>query len=94
MFLKKMFYASASIFLLAAAYHLGASTASAQAPNNSVVAWDGSGAYVITANGDVYKSPDALNGSSYVRVNNVFAGPPVPTTRVKPVLSWKYPRLI
>ena len=33
MFLKRLFYVSASLFLLAAAYHLGASTAGAQIQN-------------------------------------------------------------
>ncbi len=36
--LKRLFYASASIFLFALAYHLGARSATAQAPGNPVVA--------------------------------------------------------
>lgn len=36
MFAKKLFYASAALFLLAAAYHLGATSAAAQAPGNPV----------------------------------------------------------
>jgi hypothetical protein len=35
---RKFFYVCAGMFLLALSYHLGASTATAQAPNNSVIA--------------------------------------------------------
>lgn len=38
MFLKKLFYASATILMLALAFHLGANTATAQAPSNPLVA--------------------------------------------------------
>ncbi len=57
--LRKCFYASASVLMLALAYHLGASTAIAQAPSNSVVdGWivsygGGTLTVVVTANGDV-----------------------------------------
>ena len=34
--LKKLFYASASILMLAVAYHLGATTAAAQSPTGEV----------------------------------------------------------
>ena len=57
MFLKRVFYASASILTLALAYHLGASTATAQAPSNPVVAvfmGSGDNLGVVTANGDVF----------------------------------------
>ncbi len=73
MFLKRLFYVSASILLLAAAYHLGASTARAQAPGNPVVAAFNAG--VITANGDVYTVPaNATALSVWVRAGNVFTG--------------------
>ena len=53
--LKRFFYASASILMLAAAYHLGASTATAQAPSNPVVGMaEGPLTLVVTATGDVY----------------------------------------
>jgi hypothetical protein len=79
MFPKKLFYASASLFLLAAAYHLGASTATAQAPSNPVVAGYRSVNVdvVVTANGDVYATSDGI----WRLVQNVFiGGPPVPAT--------------
>jgi hypothetical protein len=56
--LKKLFYASASILMLAIAYHLGANTATAQsgtqvsgfsASSGSEVFW------VLTPNGDVFQ---------------------------------------
>ncbi len=74
MFFKKLFYASAAVLMLALAYHLGASTATAQAPSNPVVAMEASGAQVMTANGDLYTSPDPVHGMSYTLVNNVFSG--------------------
>ena len=37
MFAKKLFYASAALFLLAAAFHLGASSATAAKPHDSLV---------------------------------------------------------
>ena len=54
--LRRFFYASASLFLLALAYQLGASTATAQAPSNPVVGFqvDGNWTYVMTSTGDVY----------------------------------------
>ncbi len=85
MFLKKLFYASASILMLALAYHLGASTATAQAPSNSVVACgslqNGGGwltPLAITANGDAYHGNES--GTTWTRVGNVFSGPATPTT--------------
>jgi len=69
--LKRCYYASASILMLALAYHLGASTAGAQAPSNPVVAVDVA-QIVYTANGDVYK-PDGT-GHGWFRGGNVFTG--------------------
>jgi len=78
MFLKRLFYASASILMLALAYHLGATTAGAQAPGNPVVAAFGVNSYVVTANGDVYRSPDWY---TWEKLSNVFAGGPTPAAR-------------
>jgi hypothetical protein len=82
MFLKRVFYASASILMLAIAYHLGASTATAQAPGNPVVGMAGSD--VVTANGDVYVISGIPGGtatySHWVLAGNVFGGSPTPAT--------------
>ena len=76
---KRFFYVCAGLFLLAGAYALGARSAGAQAPGNSVVACRSDGYLVFTANGDVYysqgASPDA--GGKFVHVNNVFTNVPV-----------------
>jgi hypothetical protein len=79
MFLKRVFYASASILMLALAYHLGAQSASAQAPGNPIVGDAGSGA-VVTANGDVYVIPavGTASFSHWVLAGNVFSSGPVP----------------
>lgn len=75
---RKFAYACAGVLMLAIAYHLGASTASAQAPGNPVVASLGP-QLVITANGDVYAANayDANGPTVYqfTRAGNVFAGP-------------------
>ncbi len=71
--LKRLFYASASVLMLALAYHLGATSATAQAPGNPVVAGDGLG-IAFTANGDVYRNTIA-DYSAWERVGNVFSGP-------------------
>ncbi len=61
MFLKKVFFASASILMLALAYHLGAQSATAQG-TQTIAGFSGSGShcsgvfYVMTSNGDVYGS--------------------------------------
>ena len=56
--LKRLLYISASIFILAAAYHLGASTATAEAPGNPIVA---------AASGTVWSCPDSVDGSLSLR---------------------------
>lgn len=80
MFAKRLFYVSASLFLLALAYHLGASTATAQAPSNPVVAIGGN-TIVVTANGDVYEGTNFSGGApvTWTLKANVFSGAPVPT---------------
>jgi hypothetical protein len=82
MFLKKLFFASASILMLALAYHLGASTATAQAPSNPVVGISNNN--VVTANGDVYTGTGTGSVELWTLVSNVFSGPPVPTRQT----SW------
>jgi hypothetical protein len=62
---KKFFYVCAGLFLLALTYHLGAQSAIAQAPSNSVVGMDAASstyANVITANGDVYRIDAGIGG--------------------------------
>jgi hypothetical protein len=83
--LKRLFYASASILMLAIAYHLGATTAAAQAPGNPVAAYgigpdnDPFANVAVTANGDVYGAT-SVNGT-WVHGPNVFGGAP-PTSPV------------
>lgn len=75
MFLKKLFLASASVLMLALAYHLGASTATAQAPSNPVVSSSVVGSsrlFVFTANGDVFVAESATG--FWQRYPNVFGG--------------------
>jgi hypothetical protein len=66
--------------MLALAFYLGASTATAQAPGNSVVAMNDAGNLVITANGDMYlgTNPSGPIPTSWTRMVNVFAGGPTP----------------
>lgn len=83
MFLKKLFLGSASVLMLALAYHLGASTATAQAPSNPIanvayVSWPGNGLVAMTTNGDSFFSSD--NGATWQHAGNVFSGGgPVPS---------------
>lgn len=77
--LKRFYYASAAVLMLALAYHLGATTAIAQAPSNPVVAAvkdTGASQYfvVFTANGDVYGCSSGFGGP-WVLLSNVFSGP-------------------
>jgi hypothetical protein len=60
------------ILALALAYHFGATTATAQAPGNPIVAADGG--YVYTVNGDCYESRLNVGGRWDYR-GNVFGGP-------------------
>ena len=71
----KFLYVCAGLFLPAIAYHLEASTATAQAPGNPVVGIaisDYACPFVVTANGDTYIS---TNGHSCVKLNNVIGAP-------------------
>ena len=74
--LKRFFYASAAILMLAIAFHVGASTATAQAPSNPVVAAPDQ-FHAFASNGDEYVD-GAGNGRSWVLVGNVFTGTPTP----------------
>jgi hypothetical protein len=80
MLLKRVFYASASVLMLALAFHFGAVSATAQAPSNPIVAslpgWSSYSFAVVTANGDVYGAV-GLN-ASWQHLGNVFAGNPTP----------------
>ncbi|HET9328451.1 MAG TPA: hypothetical protein VFQ05_16915 [Candidatus Eisenbacteria bacterium] len=84
MFAKKFFYASAALFLLAAAYHLGASTAKAAPQTNSAIVamcpeYSGGGptgwTLALTATGDMYRTtasgPTRTYGN-WERVGSVF----------------------
>jgi hypothetical protein len=79
---RKFFLVAAGMLMLALSYHFGASTATAQAPGNPVVASFGTpttgGAAVVTANGDLYVSSAANWIRPWVHVANVFAGGPTP----------------
>jgi hypothetical protein len=78
---KSFLHVSLGILALALAYHLGATTATAQAPGNPVVSSVTPGTWnhaVVTANGDVYGAY-TLNGQ-WTFLANVFAGGPTPTT--------------
>ena len=77
---KSFFYVSLGILALAAAYHLGARNATAQAPGNPPVVGlnSYSNSVVVTANGDVYYCVDART-QPWVRGYNVFSGSPTPT---------------
>src|SRR5438094_6450946 len=80
MIAKRFFHICAGILCLALAYHLGAVTATAQAPANSVAAslpaCANSQAAIVAANGDVYTTP-AMEPcyASWTHVGNVFSGP-------------------
>src|SRR5262245_37626576 len=79
---RSFFFVCAGIFLLALAFHLGAMTATAQAPGNPVVAafQNNSGiGTAITGNGDVYipvdpGTPYGVSGPWHL-VGHVFGGP-------------------
>ena len=81
---RKFFYVCAGMLMLALSYHLGASTATAQAPSNAVVAAFESGygginpSVAITANGDVYDG-GAWGQGGWHHVANIFSGGAVPT---------------
>jgi hypothetical protein len=71
---RKFFYVCAGMFLLALSYHLGASTATAQAPAEQVAAASGGtiGTWVFTSNGDAYQALDNSGAITFVPRGNVF----------------------
>ena len=77
---RAFFFVCAGIFLLALAYHFGATTATAQAPGNPIVA-AGSLNFVFTANGDCYYSSDPRY-SPWSVVSNVFGSSPTPAQSI------------
>jgi hypothetical protein len=72
---RKFFYVCAGMFLLALSYHLGASTAVAQAPSNPVVAMPDANV-AVTANGDLYTAPYVQG--PWTLTSNVLGGGPTP----------------
>jgi hypothetical protein len=77
---KAFFVVCAGMFVFALAYHLGATSATAQAPSNPIVGFAGSVA--CTENGDVYgvTGVDPSYGH-WTRVGNIFSGGPTPASR-------------
>ena len=73
---KAFFFVCAGVFLLALSYHLGSTSAGAQAPGNSAVGISGEQAVIVTANGDVYE-PFGTNSwaQGWHRTSNIFTGP-------------------
>ncbi len=73
--LKKLFYASASILMLALAYHLGAVSATAQShPSIVAIAWNRADgyAYAVDAAGGIFANPG--NCGTWTRVGQMPAG--------------------
>jgi hypothetical protein len=79
---KRFFYVCAGLLCLALVYHLGARTATAQAPGNADVAMTQNGGdhTVVTENGDVYTATSGALDAPWVPRANVFSGGPTPTT--------------
>jgi hypothetical protein len=78
---RKFFYVCAGLFLLTLTYHLGARSATAQAPGNPIVAvipgtCPENTSVVVTANGDLWGANYCA--SSWTHIGNVFSGGPTP----------------
>jgi len=79
---RAFFFVCAGVFLLAAAYHLGATSATAQqGASVSGIGWDNGGKFaIVTPNGDVFvRQSDGTNwtgGAQYL--GNFWGGNPVP----------------
>ena len=75
---RRFFYVAAAVLILALAYHLGAGTTVAQAPENPVVAQvtgiNGAPIGVVTANGDIYLSTSGSLAGPFALTSNVFNG--------------------
>ena len=81
---RKFFYVCAGMLMLAVSYHFGASTATAQAPSNPVVATFSNtvGVYlggVVTSNGDVYTTSSGYPSGPWIHQSNIFTGGPTQT---------------
>ena len=72
---RAFFLVCAGLFLLALSYHLGATSATAQAPGNPVVsvALDGGVALAVTSSGDTYASTNF--GRTWGLFGQVFGDP-------------------
>jgi hypothetical protein len=91
---RKFFYVCAGMFLLALSYHLGASTATAQASGNPVVGgFQESGQTgVITANGDELEFLSSSGeAGTWIRAGNVFAGTSVSPVNNPVAAAWTGP---
>jgi hypothetical protein len=82
---KRLFYLSASILMLALAIHFGYTNAKAQGPGNPAVALanEGTGGYMLalTANGDLYRAQGYTRTYSFELVGNIFSGGPTPALK-------------
>jgi hypothetical protein len=72
---KAFFFVCLGLLCIVVAYHVGAQSASAQAPGNPVVCTDPTGV-VYTSNGDAYQFGGPSN-PIWLRLGNVFSGGPV-----------------
>lgn len=78
---RKFFYAAAGVFLLALSFHLGNTTATAQATGQFVsIAYTNVGLIAITADGQVYQSDNYQLGQHWALIGTIV-GAPVPATQ-------------
>ena len=77
---RSFFYVSLGVLALALAYHLGATSAGAQAPGNSVTALTTTNGVwaAVTQSGDFYTSPV---GDAWTFKGNVFTGGTTPAAQ-------------
>ncbi len=78
---RAFFFVCAGVFLLALAYHLGATSAQAQygATVTGFAVTSGPYGYVMTPNGDVYQRYLADPAAPASRMCNYWGGGPTPT---------------
>ena len=78
---RTFLHVSLGLLALAAAYHLGAQTATAQAPGNPIVGFSNEGGFfvAVTSDGTVYANL-GYTDSPFRVVGQVFGGGPTPTT--------------
>jgi hypothetical protein len=79
---RKFFYAAAGAFLLALSFHLGNTTATAQATGQFVSITMGpyNHLFAITADGQVYKSENYNQGVTWALIGTII-GAPVPAAQ-------------